>query len=409
LRFDETGTGYLHRLHRRIVRSRFGRSGAGGMKRLVKGSLAPFYWHVQPIVQSVAEVRSRGGFVRSTYGIGTLEQLKGCLAITAAFRAGPGGYYDYRLFLGDRWAQREAFIYDDEMWVLLAWINSKLGPEEVRDLRDKRRFAARAAKAGLPVIPILAAFDRGATVHACSSGELPRSDLFSKNADLGGGQGARAWEWRPDGSYRAEDGSHLGVAELYQSLRTQSLQYPVILQPRITNHRALLPIAGNGLSTLRIVTVRDLLGRISVPPLACLRMAAGRLVADNYSGGGLIAGVSLEEGRLGSAVSKSRPDGLDVHPDSGASIRGFGVPQWAEAKRLAIAAHEEFKSLPSIGWDIAITAAGPVLVEGNSEWASAVQIPLDRPLGATSVPDLLAEHVMRLVEARGGLEAEWLR
>jgi len=379
------------------------------MKRIVKRTLAPFYWHVQPIVQSVAEVRSRGPFVRSAYGIGMLEQLKGCLAVTAAFRAGPGGYYDYRLFLRERWAQRNDFVYDDEMWVLLAWLNSKLGPEEVKDLRDKCRFEARASKAALPVIPILAAFDQGAAVRACSPGELPRSDLFSKNANLGGGQGTRAWEWCPDGSYSAEDGSRLTVAELYQSLRAQSLQYPVILQPRIANHRALLAISGKGLSTLRITTVRDMLGRISVPPLACMRMAAGRLVADNYSGGGLIAGVGLEDGRLGSAVSKSRPDGVDFHPDSGASIRGFGVPQWPEAKRLAIAAHEEFKSLPSIGWDIAITESGPVLVEGNSEWASTVQIPLNLPLGATAVPDLLAEHVMRLVEAHGGIDAEWLR
>jgi hypothetical protein len=42
------------------------------------------------------------------------------------------------------------------------------------------------------------------------------------------------------------------------------------------------------------------------------------------------------------------------------------VPQWAEACDLARRAHRAFDDRVVIGWDIGLTADGPVVVEGNS-------------------------------------------
>jgi hypothetical protein len=158
-------------------------------------------------------------------------------------------------------------------------------------------------------------------------------------------------------------------------------------------------LSGKGLSTVRVVTVRDTHGRIEVP-LASFRMAVGSLVADNFGGGGLASPVGLDDGQLGSAVFKARPGVFVSHPDSGATILGRRLPHWPEVKRLAAAAHQEFKMLPSIGWDIAITDDGPVIVEGNGEWGTnVVQISHQKPLEATVIPARLAEHFDRLAEA----------
>ena len=400
MRSDETAAAYLHRLHRRIVRARFGRSGRSPLVRAAKRAVAPFYWHVQPIVQSIAEVRSRSRAIHAAYGIGTLRQLAGCIAFTASFRVSPDSYFDYRLFDGDAWQRRSDYLYHDELWSLLAWLNAALAPEAAADLSDKRRFHDRASRAGLPIIPILAEFDSGSVLRRRSPIDHPRSDLFSKFADRWYGEGARVWQRRADGTYAGGRGVALTLAELYDFLRDLSFEHPVILQPRLANHPELSAIAGKGLSTVRVVTLRDASGRIEAA-LACFRMAVGSLVADNFAGGGLASPVRLEDGRLGPAVFKSRPGSFASHPDTGALILGRSLPNWPAVTQLAIDGHRAFEPLPSIGWDIAITENGPVIVEGNSEWGvNVVQMAHRQPLAATAVPARLVKHFERLL-ARG--------
>jgi hypothetical protein len=395
VRPEETATDYLHGLHRRIVRARFGRSGNSRLKRMVKRAVAPLYWYVQPVVQAIPAVRLQSKSVKSAYGVGTIRQLAGCVAFTASFRAGASSYFEYRLFLREYWARRSEYLYHDEMWLLLAWLNRELGPRDAADLSDKRRFHDRASRVGLPVIPVLAEFECGAILRKASAGN-PASDLFSKFADRWDGEGARAWRRGADGTYADDQGAHLTVSQLYGKLCALSVEHPLILQPRVSNHPELRAVSGNGLSTVRAVTVRDTRGRIALA-LACFRMPVGALVADNFAAGGLAAPITLHDGRLGSAVFKSRAGVFDAHPGSGAAIRGRYLPHWSKLKRLAVAAHAEFKTLPAIGWDIAITADGPVIVEGNSEWGTnVVQMSHQMPLDATVIPVRLVEHFAQL-------------
>lgn len=398
--FEESATDYLHRLHRRIVRARFGRSGSSRLKCMAKRAVAPLYWYVQPVVLAIAEVKLQHQAVKAFYGIGAVRQLAGCIAFTASFRACPSSYFDYRLFLGECWERRKEYLYYDEMWLLLDWLNRKLGPRDAADLSDKRRFHDRASQAGLLVIRVLAEIDRGTISAKASPPDHPSSDLFSKFAARWYGEGARAWRRCADESYADDEGACLTLDELYAKLCTLSLEYPLILQPRVINHPELRALSGNGLSTVRAVTVRDTRGRIELA-LACFRMPVGLLVADNFAAGGLAAPIALQDGRLGLAVFKSRAGVFHAHPESGAAIRGRCLPYWSEVKRLAIAAHAEFKTLPSIGWDIAITADVPVIVEGNSEWGTnVVQMSHQMPLAATVVPLRLAEHFAQFERVR---------
>jgi hypothetical protein len=407
MRSSESATIYLRRLHQQMKRARFGRSGNTRLKRIAKRSVAPVYWHLQPIVQAVSEVRSHYSFIKSTYGIGLLGQLAGCIAFAMSFRVSPSSYFDYRLFLKERWPLRGQYLYYDEFWPLLAWLNDRLGPRDAADLTDKRRFHNRVSGLGLPTIPILAEFDRGSILHKCAPRDYPASHLFSKFADRLQGEGARAWLRQADGSYSEDRGARLTLAALHEALSAQSFEHPVILQPRITNHRELQALSGKGLSTVRVLTMRDTSGVIEVA-LACFRMAVGSLVADNFAAGGLASPVALDDGRLGVAVFKSRPGIFIAHPDTGAIIAGRTLPHWSEVKRLVLAAHQEFKALPSIGWDIAITDNGPVIVEGNGEWGTnVVQLSHQKPLGATLIPARLAEHFDQLADAHGLPRPQW--
>jgi hypothetical protein len=247
---NETATSYLHRVHRRITWARFGTSGNSRLKRVAKRRVAPIYWHVQPILQAVSEVRSQYRSVKSEYDVGLLGQLAGCITFAASFREQPSSFYHYRLFLRERWPRRRDYLYHDELWSLLAWLNAELGPCDAADLSDKRRFHDRASQADLPVIPILAEFD-GGTIRQRSPFDHLASDLFSKFADRWYGEGAHIWRHVGDGSYYADGGFSLTLNQLYEALRDLSLVHPVVLQPRITNHRELQALSGKALSTVR--------------------------------------------------------------------------------------------------------------------------------------------------------------
>jgi hypothetical protein len=61
---------------------------------------------------------------------------------------------------------------------------------------------------------------------------------------------------------------------------------------------------------------------------------------------------------------------------------------------LAQRAHAiAFARFPFLGWDIALTAKGPVLLETNSGWGALFHQMLDGPLGHTAFPRLIALRV----------------
>jgi hypothetical protein len=81
---------------------------------------------------------------------------------------------------------------------------------------------------------------------------------------------------------------------------------------------------------------------------------------------------------------------------TGAAIEGFVIPDWAAALAVVTRACRRVPFSRLLGWDVGITAAGPVIVEVNACWdADVLQLAADRGLLATS----LRGHL----EARGML------
>ena len=85
---------------------------------------------------------------------------------------------------------------------------------------------------------------------------------------------------------------------------------------------------------------------------------------------------------------------VERHPDTGAPIAGHRLPCWAETMALATAALDAAHDRPSIGWDVAITDDGPVLVEGNTlSNPDIAQAPTGIPLSDTPFPAAVEAHV----------------
>ena len=55
----------------------------------------------------------------------------------------------------------------------------------------------------------------------------------------------------------------------------------------------------------------------------------------------------------------------DTHPVTGKAFEGFQIPYWEEILKLTEKALRKVDGINYVGWDIAITGKGPIIVEGN--------------------------------------------
>jgi hypothetical protein len=105
-------------------------------------------------------------------------------------------------------------------------------------------------------------------------------------------------------------------------------------------------------------------------------MTVGCSVTDNFSAGmagNIVAPIDLDIGTLGPAAGSARRQWPEMHtvsrhPDTGEVIEGFLVPHWQDLKQLTVRAQASFPELRCLGWDVAVTEKGPVLIEANHVW-----------------------------------------
>ena len=93
----------------------------------------------------------------------------------------------------------------------------------------------------------------------------------------------------------------------------------------------------------------------------------------------MIAYGDPETGRLQAALHRRAGrlglEEIHHHPETGNAFADLVLPDWSDAKALALRAHRAIPGLDAIGWDMAFTERGPLLLEGNAWWDP----PLHRP------------------------------
>lgn len=255
---------------------------------------------------------------------------------------------DLALFRIEEPAQLDGYIRRFEDAALNRRINP-LGWTRDCVLADKIRFEARCAAARLPHPRTVAVVEDG---RVAMKAEPAGRDLMLKPADGEGGDGVVILE-------RVAD-----AADLAARLPRGRGRY--LAQDRMKSHPALRDLALDALPTVRIVTMVDEVGAPEVVS-ATFRFASVRgAKIDNVKAGGLIAAVDLPVGSLGVACKGHGGGDHAVHPVTGAAITGRMLPDWPAAKGLVRRAHAEvFHDYALIGWDVALTPDGPVLIEGN--------------------------------------------
>jgi hypothetical protein len=151
-----------------------------------------------------------------------------------------------------------------------------------------------------------------------------------------------------------------------------------LLQERIQQHPKLSILHPHSINTIRIVTFNNG-GNVQVF-FAALRIGAEGRSMDNGDCGGIQAGIDLTSGQVCTeAICKSGHGGqVQQHPDTKVPLYGFEIPYFHDAVQLATDLHGYLYGIHSIGWDIAITPAGPIIIEGNDDWGGIRPMALEK-------------------------------
>ncbi len=289
-------------------------------------------------------------------------------------------YFDLRLFddAALAGADKRQFVGLDVMRQL--WDQVNFDQTWYGIMNDKLASSTLLGSYGFPVIPIVAIYAPSLTLPVPPCRVLKTVDdlrdflrepanypMFGKPTDALQSLGSMSFDsYDPDtGILTAVDGSTVELEIFIADVATH-YQKGYLFQKRLIPHAAIRNICGHRLATVRIVTINPKSG----PEIlrTAWKIPAGANAADNFwRAGNLLGEIDIDTGRIKRVVRGKGIDQVELHthPDSGATLVDFELPMWSQAKTLALEGMKVFPKMGMIGWDIAITEAGPVIVEPN--------------------------------------------
>lgn len=193
------------------------------------------------------------------------------------------------------------------------------------------------------------------------------AQLFCKPVDTECGAGIFCIGLR-DGEYTWDD-KYISKEELMQRIAKQ--RGDVLVQPRVIQHAEMDRLYPHAINTLRIVTLSN---KDTVQHFATvLRIGTNGNIVDNWAMGG-IAIMVKDDGTLNPYGYYKPSYGKRVaeHPNTQVQFSSFRVPYYPEAVEMCINFHRDLKYISAIGWDVAITEEGPILIEGNDNWEISI-------------------------------------
>ena len=245
-------------------------------------------------------------------------------------------------------------------------------------LEDKYLFSMYVASMGHPTPRVIALLDRDRitwlsprrTATLDSLLEPDRTlDVFCK--EVLGQRGLHSFRLEAAGGVLRINGEIAGTSDVANRLSTRAL-----LQERVVQHPDLDVVYPHSVNTLRLITVRmDERARLfSIPGF---RTGVSGSVVDNWSTGGILIPIDADTGVLRGSGRYKDGGTVTHHPDTGIRFDGFEIPHYREAVELATRIHQDVPEIHSVGWDLAITPQGPVMIEGNSRWLGDFRMGLD--------------------------------
>jgi hypothetical protein len=365
---------------RRMVRQHFGRDHHPFYRALAQ-FLAAIVWPPAVLV-------ALWQFRRNNPDAVPIQRVPGALWAAMRHNILPAEYFGYGLWQPDRKVNIDSYLYTHEAPRFFKALNRPLQPNPID---DKLAFHELCKAHALPSPEILAAFSPTGELPEFASGRPPKRDLFVKARTGSGSDGAERLRWQ-GAVFESDRGCRLRPEDLggYLATRARAENRTLLVQPALSNHPE-LPVGENAkLATARLVTGLSTDGHvIPIFGFFIYFTQTDRLAR--------VALIDVVTGRLMSAPqSRMRLNHqLDIGSDDACTL-----PEWDTILQHTKVAHQACSSFVFVGWDVALTEQGPVLLEGNAHWAaSEYQRLRGEPLGYTKFAEILATRLCGLETA----------
>jgi hypothetical protein len=137
----------------------------------------------------------------------------------------------------------------------------------------------------------------------------------------------------------------------------------IFLEEVVKQHKKMNELCAASCNTIRIMTFNNK-GKPEIL-WAGLRIGNGVNSVDNFHAGGMATEINLDTGLLKRPALDKNLNEFTYHPVSKVKIEGFQVPFFDEIKTMVKEASLESDKILVIGWDVAVTDDGPLIIEGN--------------------------------------------
>lgn len=317
----------------------------------------------------LSAVARRGKSVADQDGIGRAAQLGRLLHLGLGHCIPPGEVYAFGLHRRESRQDFWDYVFIREVQAFHRWRGARTGerPESLALLQDKFRLAEFLRARGVPMAPILAWIARGSDfapapcLHTCSR-------IFCKPNHGSAGRDGFIVESR--GKNIAVFAAKNGVKAQHSSLdclRKAMAEDDFLIQPFLENHPDFAGLCpGEDVITLRVITeihpergMECYCAMVEIPNLA-----------DGAFKGHIILPIEPSAGRIRPCPRRLPPEVKARHNAVHDKINHGAVPFWETIMQSAFLAHRCFTDIHAIAWDYVVTPTGPVMLEGNTGWAT---------------------------------------
>ena len=236
-------------------------------------------------------------------------------------------------------------------------------------INDKILFHDMMSYYGLPVPKILFVFkndsffinNRDVTDEEIDRALCSRTDtrIFIKLPSEGAARGVFIMTKKDDG-YIFNDKKVTA-----QSLRSFFKGETLFFEEQIEQEPVLKSFNPDTINTIRVLT-KNVGGKKEIV-MAAARFGRKGQYVDNMCAGGIAVRIDIKTGALGSyGERRFESKRYTVHPDSEIPFKGVVIPQWEEIKKVVYETLSCFPPYRSLGFDIATTPNGLVVLEINT-------------------------------------------
>jgi Sugar-transfer associated ATP-grasp len=345
-----------------------------------------------------------GPALRRASGLSLRRQCFDMLKLWFQRGIDPPTYYAFELYRADRLIEASQLLtrYETKNGLFATLNNFLPNPSSTNEMNDKAQFSALCAAHDIAHPAVLATVTKGQSEVFATHTALAQ-DLFCKPRKGMGAVDSFGFTYIGNGQYKHPDDQVSGFEGVCAVLAKVGDGRAMLVQPWLRNHSDISNYALDSLIAFRVITC---LGPDDEPQItmAMLRLLSKLepkwtvLPDEEYA-----ASIDIETGELGLFVGDNFATShihLTHHPITGAPIAGQIVKEWPALKDIALRAHRACKHRIVVGWDIALTPHGPMMLEGNSNFdVMFLQRVIGKGIGQTALGPLLRGQIARVVRA----------